>query len=72
MFYVFTLTMAAYFNDIFRTDIQTYMTQREEEDMYSDAYINDFHEIIINTIIYTDDLTLRQYESIISYLEEIA
>jgi hypothetical protein len=63
--------MAAYFNDIFRTDIQTYMTQREEEDMYSAAYINDFHEIIIN-IIYTDDLTRTQYESIMSYLEEIA
>ncbi len=67
-----TETMAAYFNDYMQTDILSYMTQREIEDMYSHAYFNDLHEIIINTIIYTDELTRRQYDSIMSYLEEIA
>jgi hypothetical protein len=64
--------MAAQFNDYTHTDILSYMTQREEEDMYSQAYINDIYDIIINTIVYTDILTRRQYDAIISYLGEFA
>uniref|UniRef100_A0A6C0JIX6 Uncharacterized protein n=1 Tax=viral metagenome TaxID=1070528 RepID=A0A6C0JIX6_9ZZZZ len=48
------------------------MTQKEEEDMYSQAYINDIYYIITNIITYTDELTRRQYESIMNYLGEIA
>lgn len=64
--------MAAQFNDYTQTDILSYMTQREEEDMYSQAYVNDIYYIITNIITYTDELTRRQYESIMNYLEEIA
>jgi hypothetical protein len=63
--------MEAYYNDYAQTDILSYMTQREEKEMYSYAYNNYIYEIT-NTIIYTDNLTRRQYESIMSYLEEIA
>jgi|LakMenEpi03Aug12_release.lakeMendotaPanAssembly.Ray.scaffolds.fasta_scaffold1271654_2 hypothetical protein len=64
--------MAAQFNDYTQTDILSYMTQREEEDMYSQVYVNDIFDIIINTIVYTDILTRRQYESIMNYLGEFA
>ena len=64
--------MAAQFNDYTQTDILSYMTQREEEDMYSQVYVNDIYDIIISTIVYTDILTRRQYESIMNYLGEFA
>ena len=64
--------MAAQFNDYTQTDILSYITQREEEDMYSQAYVNDIYDIIINTIVYTDILTRRQYDAIMDYLGEFS
>jgi hypothetical protein len=63
--------MANQFNDYTQTDILSYMTQSEEEDMYTQLYVNDIYDII-NTIVYTDILTRRQYDAIISYLGEFA
>ena len=56
------------------TDILSYMTQSDNDDIYSHAidYVNDLYYIIINTITFTDELTRNQYESIMNYLEEIA
>jgi hypothetical protein len=64
--------MAAQFNDYTQTDILSYMSQREEEYMYTQAYVNDIYDIIINTIVYTDILTRRQYDAIMNYLGEFA